>query len=66
MDRQEKLHGFSSSLCEYLVILEADVKAVTYSIRYSYSSFLKTFQCNHACPTHLITELLMAPLYLKT
>ena len=40
MDRQEKLHGFSSLLCEYLVIPEADVKAVTYCIQYSYSSFL--------------------------
>jgi len=39
VDRQEKLHGFSSLLWEYLVILEADVKAVTCSIQHSYFSF---------------------------
>lgn len=40
MDEQEKLHGFFSLLCEYLVIPEADVKACSYSIQYSCSSFL--------------------------
>lgn len=40
IDRQEKLHGFSSLLCEYLVIPEADVTACSYSIQYSCSSFL--------------------------
>lgn len=61
--RISKANNFSSLLCEYLVIPEADVKAVTNSNQYSFFSLSISVQ---PCMFYmLLIKLLMESLYLK-
>lgn len=62
-DKQSKLLCFSSLLCEYLVIPEANVKAVTHSIQYSFFSLNISVQPSMFYM--LLIKLLMGSLYLK-
>lgn len=63
MDKQRELHGFSSLLPEYLVVSEPDVKALTYSMQYSFSS--STISVQPYMFYMLLIKLLMESLYLK-